>query len=83
MTRCLDPLQTLLPSARRAPQSCLPGTRAVTAKDVHAAIEAKGIKFDRKKLVLSEPIKALGSFQVQVKLMSGVEATVKVEVTKK
>jgi large subunit ribosomal protein L9 len=56
---------------------------SVTAKEIHAAIEAKGISFDRKKMQLAEPIKQLGTFEVPVKLLSDVTATIKVEVTKK
>jgi large subunit ribosomal protein L9 len=56
---------------------------SVTAKEIHAAVEAKGIVFDRKKMVLADPIKALGKFEIPVKLMSDVTATIKVEVVKK
>ncbi|MDB4997270.1 MAG: ribosomal protein L9p [Myxococcaceae bacterium] len=56
---------------------------SVTAKEIHAAFEAKGIVFDRKKMQLAEPIKALGTFEIPVKLTSDVTATLKVEVVKK
>ncbi len=56
---------------------------SVTAKEIHAAVEAKGVVFDRKKMHLAEPIKALGKFEIPVKLMSDVTATIKVEVVKK
>jgi len=56
---------------------------SVTAKEIHAAVEAKGIKFDRKKMHLAEPIKQLGTFDVPVRLATDVVATVKVEVVKK
>jgi large subunit ribosomal protein L9 len=56
---------------------------SVTAKEIHAAVEAKGIVFDRKKMVLADPIKALGKFEIPVKLMTDVTATIKVEVVKK
>jgi len=56
---------------------------SVTAKEIHAAVEAKGIKFDRKKMQLAEPIKQLGSFEVPVKLLGDVTATIKVEVVKR
>ncbi|WP_394849294.1 50S ribosomal protein L9 [Pendulispora brunnea] len=56
---------------------------SVTAKEIHAAVEAQGIKFDRKKLVLGEPLKALGQVQIPVKLLTDVVATLKVEVVKK
>lgn len=56
---------------------------SVTAKEIHAAVEAQGIKFDRKKLVLGEPLKALGQVEIPVKLFTDVVATLKVEVVKK
>ena len=56
---------------------------SVTTKEIHAAIEAKGISIDRKKIVLKDPIRTLGSFEVPVKLMTDVVATLKVEVVKK
>ena len=56
---------------------------SVTAKEIHAAVEANGIVFDRKKMVLAEPIKALGKYEIPVKLMSDVMATIKVQVVKK
>lgn len=56
---------------------------SVTTKEIHAAIEAKGFSVDRKKIVLKDPIRTLGSFEVPVKLMTDVVATLKVEVVKK
>jgi large subunit ribosomal protein L9 len=56
---------------------------SVTAKDVHAAVKAKGMDFDRKKLVLAEPLKTLGVHEVPVRLLADVVATLKVEVVKK
>ena len=56
---------------------------SVTSKDVHAAVKAKGFELDRKQMHLAEPIKALGTYEVPVKLLGDVTATIKVEVTKK
>lgn len=56
---------------------------SVTLKDIHAAVKAKGFDIDRKKMHLADPIKALGTFDVPVKLMTDVTATIKVEVVKK
>jgi large subunit ribosomal protein L9 len=53
---------------------------SVTSKDIHAALKAKGIDIDRKKMHLPEPIKALGTFEVPVKLLGDISATLKVEV---
>ncbi len=46
-------------------------------------MKAKGFDIDRKKMHLADPIKALGTFDVPVKLMTDVTATIKVEVVKK
>jgi large subunit ribosomal protein L9 len=56
---------------------------SVTAKEIEAAVKAKGIEFDRKSMHLPEPIKQLGKFEIPVKLLTDVTATLKVEVTKK
>ena len=53
---------------------------SVTTKDIAAALKAKGIEVDRKKMHLAEPIKALGTFDVPVKLLGDIAATIKVEV---
>jgi large subunit ribosomal protein L9 len=57
---------------------------SVSAKDIEAAVRAAGIdSFDRKKMHLPEALKALGTHEVSVKLLSDVTATLKVEVVKK
>ena len=56
---------------------------AVTLKDIHAAVAAKGFEVDRKKMHLADPIKALGTYEIPVKFLTDVTATIKVEVTKK
>jgi large subunit ribosomal protein L9 len=56
---------------------------SVTAKEIESAIKAKGFTIDRKKLALAEPLKALGTFDVPLKLMSDITATLKVEVVAK
>ncbi|NPA93818.1 MAG: 50S ribosomal protein L9 [Thermodesulfobacteria bacterium] len=53
---------------------------SVTTMDIAKAIEDKGYQVDRKKIVLPEPIKALGEYEVPVKLSPDVTATVKVKV---
>src|ERR1022692_2882479 len=55
---------------------------SVTAIDVADALAAKGYQIDRRKIQLDEPLKALGSFDVAVKLHKDVAASVKVHVTK-
>jgi len=56
---------------------------SVTAKDIEDAFAAAGVKIDRKKIVLSDAIKALGSYEVPIKLHASVSASLKVTVTKK
>jgi large subunit ribosomal protein L9 len=56
---------------------------SVTTKDIEDAFAAVGVKLDRKKIALAEPIKTLGAFEVPIKLHASVTATLKVTVTKK
>jgi len=56
---------------------------SVTTKDIEDAFAAAGVKLDRKKIVLAEALKALGTFEVPIKLHANVTATLKVTVTKK
>jgi len=56
---------------------------SVTAKDIEDAFAAAGVKIDRKKIVLADAIKALGSYEVPIKLHASVNGTLKVNVTKK
>ncbi len=56
---------------------------SVTAKDIEEALLAKGVKVDRKKIHLAEPIKALGEFTVEVKLHRDIASTIKVVVAAK
>jgi len=53
---------------------------SVTNLDIAKAIEEKGYEVDRKKIVLDEPIKTLGTHEVQVKISPEVTATIKVNV---
>jgi len=56
---------------------------SVTTKDIEDAFAAAGVKIDRKKIVLSDALKALGTFEVPIKLHANVTATLKVTVAKK
>lgn len=56
---------------------------SVTAKDIENEVKKTGLAFDRKKMHLADAIKALGTYEVPVKLMADVSATLKVEVVKK
>ncbi len=53
---------------------------SVTAMDLEEAIKAQGVEVDRKRLVLDEPIKRLGTYSVQVKLYQDVNALITVNV---
>jgi large subunit ribosomal protein L9 len=56
---------------------------SVTTKDIEASLAAQGFAIDRKKIELREPIKSVGTYEVPIKLVSDVSATVKVEVAAK
>ncbi len=53
---------------------------SVTALDIAEALVAKGMKVDRRQINLPEPIKTLGTFEVDVKLHHEVVGKVKVEI---
>lgn len=53
---------------------------SVTSMDVAEALAAKGYEIDRKRVVLKEPIKAIGEFEVPVKLHRDVTSNLKVVV---
>jgi len=53
---------------------------SVTNLDIANAIESQGYSIDRKKIQMDEPIKALGEFEVPVKLSPDVKAIIKVNV---
>ena len=53
---------------------------SVTSADVAAALKAKGFDIDKRKIVLPEPLKALGETSVAIKIHHGVVAQVKVRV---
>jgi large subunit ribosomal protein L9 len=55
---------------------------SVTAKDIEEAFAQLGVELDRKKLLLSEPIKTLGLHDVGLKLHPAVSVVLKVEVVK-
>ncbi len=55
---------------------------SVTSGDIAEALEAKGFTVDRRKVHLDDPIKALGEFQVAIRLHKEVMGSVKVAVEK-
>ncbi len=55
---------------------------SVTSADISDALAAKGYNVDKRKIVLADPIKLVGEFDVPVKLHREVTANVKVVVRK-
>ena len=54
----------------------------VTAKEIAENLESQcKMEIDKKKIILAEPIKTLGNFQVEIKLYEGVTGKLKVQVT--
>jgi large subunit ribosomal protein L9 len=53
---------------------------SVTSMDIAEAAAAQGVKIDKRKILLEEPIKRLGEFTVAVKLHTDVAADLKVTV---
>lgn len=55
---------------------------AVTNQNIADLLSEKGFEIDRKKIVMEEPLKELGVYNVPVKLYQDVEASVKVWVVR-
>lgn len=55
---------------------------AVTSQNIADLLESKGFEIDRRKIQLDEPLKALGVYEIPIKLHPEVEASVKVWVVK-
>ncbi|MGA6953577.1 MAG: 50S ribosomal protein L9 [Candidatus Acidiferrales bacterium] len=55
---------------------------SVTSGDIAEALAAKGFEIDKKRIVLAEPIKVMGEYEVPVKLHREVTANVKIAVKK-
>ena len=53
---------------------------SVTSQNIHEALIKKGIKIDRHAILLEEPIKALGIYDIPVKITKGLNQEVKVYV---
>ncbi|HEX9742010.1 MAG TPA: 50S ribosomal protein L9 [Nitrospiraceae bacterium] len=56
---------------------------SVTSKDIEEGLAEKGFTIDRKKIQLPQPIKALGTVAIAIRLHRDVTATVSVEVARK
>jgi large subunit ribosomal protein L9 len=56
---------------------------SVTTMDIEKAIHEKGYEIDRKKINLSEPVKAIGNYEIEIKLHNDVTAKVSLSVVPK
>jgi len=65
-------------SARAGEEGKLFG--AVTSRDIAEALDAKGIKVDRKTVQLDEPIKQLGDYKVKIRVATEVVPEISVSV---
>jgi large subunit ribosomal protein L9 len=55
---------------------------SVTSADISELLAAQGVKLDKHKIVLEQPIKKLGVYNIPVKLHADVEANVKLWVVR-
>jgi large subunit ribosomal protein L9 len=55
---------------------------SVTSADIARELENRGFNIDRRKIQLQEPLKALGEFNVPIRLHRDVTTNVKVTITK-
>ncbi|MGQ9570491.1 MAG: 50S ribosomal protein L9 [Thermodesulfovibrionales bacterium] len=51
---------------------------SITAMDIAEALQKEGIEIDKKKILLDEPIKRLGSYTVNVKLHTDISASLNI-----
>ena len=54
---------------------------AVTAKEIADSLAAAGFNVDKKKIVLKEPVKLIGRYEIELKLYRGISAKVALAVT--
>jgi len=55
---------------------------SVTASDIAEALAAQGFQVDKRRIELAEPIKVVGQYEVTAKLVHGVAAAFKVNVSR-
>lgn len=53
---------------------------SITSMDIAEALKNEGIEIDKKKILLEEPIKRLGSYTVNVKLHADVSAPLNIQI---
>ncbi|MEW6109428.1 MAG: 50S ribosomal protein L9 [Nitrospirota bacterium] len=71
---------TIAIKARAGEEDKLYGT--VTSMDISEALKAEGFDIDKKKITISEPIKRLGEYSVNIKFHPEISAQVKIHVIK-
>jgi large subunit ribosomal protein L9 len=55
---------------------------SITSMDIAAKLQEMGYKIDKKKIVLENPIKKIGEYEISIKLAEGLASKVKVVVEK-
>ncbi len=53
---------------------------SITAKDIAEALQKEGFSVDKKQVVILEPIKRVGDYEIEIKLQKGISAKLKVNV---
>ncbi|MDD5618262.1 MAG: 50S ribosomal protein L9 [Candidatus Omnitrophica bacterium] len=56
---------------------------SVTPADIYEALKNEGVEIDKQNIILEQPIKKLGIYEVDVKLHSEVTAKIKIWIVKK
>lgn len=51
---------------------------SVTSSDISEALAAAGYNVDKKKIILAQPIKNTGAYEIELKLMEGMSSKIKV-----
>ena len=55
---------------------------SISSKQIASSLEEKGIKIDKKKIIIDVPINSLGTTNVKINLHKKIEATLKIELQK-
>ncbi|MBF0566728.1 MAG: 50S ribosomal protein L9 [Nitrospirae bacterium] len=70
--------QTIILTAKAGEEGKLFGS--ITNKDIAEALEAKGFNVDKKRIILENPIKRIGSHHVKIRIHTDITAELNVEV---
>ena len=55
---------------------------AITSKDIHSALDEKGVSLDKNAILLDDPIKALGIYHIPIMLDNELKTELKIYVIK-